>query len=64
MTKLTHMFTLRDRASRTSESRNTTEVQFGEPVNLIGVIYRTMGERLHRSRNDPQTAASPGPTPA
>lgn len=62
--RLTHMFTLRDRASRTNESRNTTKVQFGEPVSLIGVIYRIMGKRLYRNRNDAQTAASPVPTPA
>ena len=44
---------------------DTTKVQLGEPINVIGVTYRNMGERLpHRSRNDSETSASPWPGPA
>lgn len=47
-----HMLTP-DRKPTTDRSTDTTRVHTGEPVHSVEVI--------HRSRNDPKTAASPKP---
>ena len=53
-----------DRDSMTEQRMYSIKVKLGEPMNFIGVPYRSMGEGpLNMIRSNSRTAVSPQPTP-